>query len=601
MTFKNNLTLIQNGEAVSAEVANRPLVELLGNTTYLRSWLAAMSGGSALFLRSQPIDPTLLVGQPVYWNQSTARFEVARLEPAISSSDPVVGEPGQVWGILHSKLTADVGVVLLYGYAELDLTLAVDELVVGEVPPGTWYLSPFTPGILTRTRPTLAVPVLRTFGSNQVHVSPVFSDFDGQHRHSAVSLTMSPAGETSPPAPGDPHVITAADSSLPGWLPATDPIFDGNAPAGAVFGYNLAADFEAQRVFPPLPVNSAVLVMQRPSVYDAVGERPTYGQQLFEDTVVINLHGIWWMTDCYDSVPWPTLLDTTAPPGPPPAACDPQAKNYSLVLYTSRLLFSTDNAYVQSLRSTDPRIRVFESGTNQPATAGNLDLSLDLGFTVSPPDTRGNIVLKGLDPNTQEFSSGSVLEAVRASTSNVTISGGTPVTIDGQQYRVGAVSIGVVAESLLELSSQLVRLDGVTEESFPVLYLGMPNNNTTGVVMKFDVPTLVPANMSFRLRLQLLGRAAGNLPPLTLEYYIVERPPNGLLSPVNVSQVFLPLNLPVTALVAANQAVEAISDAVIVQPGDTIYLRITRTPANLLDGYNGELGIMRQIGVLSLS
>lgn len=601
MTFKNNLTLIQNGEAVSAEVANRPLIELLGNTAYLRSWLAAMSGGSALFLRSQPIDSTILVGQPVYWNQDAVRFEAARLEPALTGGDPLVGDAGQVWGLLHSKLTSDVGVILLYGYAEMDLSLAVDELVGGEVPPGTWYLSPFTAGVLTRNRPTLAVPVCRTFGSNQVHVSPAFQDFDGQHRHYAVPLTMSPAGETSPPTPGDPHVITSADSSLPGWLPATDPVFDGNAPVGAVFGYNIAADIAVQRVFPPLPVSSAAVIMQRPSVYDVAGDRPAYGQQLFEDTVLINSHGIWWMTDCYDSVPWPTLTDTAVPPGPAPAACDPQAKNYSLVLYTSRLLFSTDNAYVQSLRSVDSRIKVYESGTTQPATAGNLDLALDLNFTVDPADTRGNVVLKSLNAATQVFSSGTVLEAIRASTSNVTLSGGTAVTIGGQQYRVGAVSIGVVADSLLELSSQLVRLDGVTEESFPVLYLGMPNTNTTSVVMKFDVPTLIPANMNFRLRLQLLGRAAGTLPPLVLEYYSIARPPDALLTPVSVIQAFLPLNLPTTTVVGANQAVEAISEAITVQPGDTIYLRITRTPAVLADGYGGELGIMRQIGVLSLS
>jgi hypothetical protein len=601
VTFKNNLTLIQDGEAVSAEVANRPLIELLGNTAYLRSWLAAMSGGSALFLRSQPIDPTVLVGQPVYWNRDNFRFEAARLEPAMTTEDPVVAEPGQVWGILHSKLTTDVGIILLYGYAEMDLTLAVDELVAGEVPAGTWYLAPFAPGTLTRTRPTLAVPVLRTFGSNQVHVSPTFQDFEGKHRHYAVPLSMYPAGETAPPIPGDPHVITAPNNALPGWLPATDPIFGGNAPLGAVFGYNILMDPAVRRVFPPLPANAAAVIMQRPSVYDVAGDRPAYGQQLFEDTVVVNSDGIWWMTDCYDSVPWPTLLDTAAVPGPPPPACDPQAKQYSLMLYMNRLLFSNDNAYVQSLQSTDPRLRVYCRGTTTPSSTGHLDLALDLGFLVLPPDTRGHIVLKGFDPATQTFSSGSVLEAVRAGTSNVTITGGTSVIIDGLQYRVGPVSIGVVAESQRELTSQLVRLDGVTEESFPVLYLGMPNTNTTSLVMKFDVPTLVPANMLFQLRLQLLGRAAGTLPPLTLEYYTVGRPPNGLITPIPVSQAFLPLTLPVATVVAANQAVEAISHSITVQPGDSVYLRITRTPSSLLDGYNGEVGIMRQVGVLSLS
>ena len=50
----------------------------------------------------------------------------------------------------------------------------------------------------------------------------------------------------------------------------------------------------------------------------------------------------------------------------------------------------------------------------------------------------------------------------------------------------------------------------------------------------------------------------------------------------------------------ANQAVEALTAPYTVQPGDVVYVRVTRTdPDN--DGYTGEFGIMQQNGILSSS
>ena len=48
----------------------------------------------------------------------------------------------------------------------------------------------------------------------------------------------------------------------------------------------------------------------------------------------------------------------------------------------------------------------------------------------------------------------------------------------------------------------------------------------------------------------------------------------------------------------ANQSVEALTAPETVQPGDVVYVRVSRTdPAG--DGYAGEFGVMKQNGILS--
>jgi hypothetical protein len=55
----------------------------------------------------------------------------------------------------------------------------------------------------------------------------------------------------------------------------------------------------------------------------------------------------------------------------------------------------------------------------------------------------------------------------------------------------------------------------------------------------------------------------------------------------------------VATLAAANESVEALSTAVTVEPGDIVYVKVERTPADVSDSYSGELGIMQQVGVLT--
>lgn len=603
MGFERFIDLIRDGENVSAGVTNRPTRQLDQNIRYVWDVLQSIGLGSTLYARWQPVDSDLQIGQPVYFDSATKRFRAAL---AVTETDTVSGyltipERAQVWGIVAYKHALDAADILLAGYTQVDIREAVDVAVDTDdfVPAGLWYLSGESIGKLTRQTPPVTLPVLRTDATGGVYVNPSFHDYLENHRHYVFRLTMSPAGDTEPPDPGDPHTITNANDELPGWLPAGHESFDDSAPEGAKFGYNIAADPVLAAVFPPVPLQSVCVTMQRPSVYDSESEHRWYGQELMDDLIVVNRSGIWWMKDCYDEVPWPTDLDTAVSESASADDCDPADRDYVLKLYFTRVGFATGNSVVSSLESLDPRIIVACDNNGSPAMTGELKIDLDLSFLVAEEDDRRAIGIKSFDPDAGTFAEGPLTVGVFSETSNVILSGDDTFTDgDGNTIYHGLVGISVLDQASQEISSQLVRLDGVTEENYPVLYLGMPNDLPTSFVVKFEVPTLVPPDSSFRYRIRILGRTTGTLPQLTAEYYKATRPVAGLTTPVAVSQSYTSMTIVTVASVTANTAVEATSEEIEVDPGDIVYIRVSRDPDDAGDAYSGELGIMQQVGIL---
>ena len=199
--------------------------------------------------------------------------------------------------------------------------------------------------------PPVSVPVLRADGNENVFVNPSFVDSLSNHQHYKFDLVMLPAGDTSPPAVGNKHVITNPDSDLTGWLPADDAAFDGKAPAGAKFGYNIPVDYDLNNLWPPIPVQSADVELVRPSIDDAADLklREKLAGQALDDIVKLDSNGIWWMTNCYDQVPWPTDYTTGDSLSYSTDSC-PQAALPAMLLYFTKVNFATDITIVRSLR-----------------------------------------------------------------------------------------------------------------------------------------------------------------------------------------------------------------------------------------------------------
>ena len=777
MSLERFIKFIKEGEPVSAGTPNRPLRQLDQNIQYLWDVIDAANLGSTVYAREVLVESTVEVGMPVYWDAAESRFDkaIAKMENdsvtgAIKNSD-LAG----VWGIVAKKYEANNADILLFGYAEIDISAATDS--TGVVPSGLYYLSGTNAGKLILQSSAVSIPVLRADGTGHVYVNPTFMDFLDSHRHYKFDLTMLPAGDTEPPfigawtgvnpktgewQPSYPmgsisganvtgydnppiHEITNSNSSLSGWLPADDAIFDGKAPAGAKFGYNISVEPGLANLFPPIPIESVDIELLRPSEYPAPGTifkhinlfsgppsvvvganaveteiwppagsdeefeyKFEYGDsvvitplnlpsaagtvgllfhaaydmtrtagewskvavqasnvtnspvtvgnagvdfqvtifknpqawkkiklsgQALDDVVKVDRNGIWWMSNCYDQVPWATDYNSDSSASESYGDC-PHQTVPEMRLYFTKVNFATDPSVVRSLTSVDSRIKIYCAGSNTIDSVGDLDIDLDLSFAITE-DEAGYNVLKSLDG--EIFKRGPVTEGVYTTTpSNIFLGGSDSktVAIDATDRTVyyGNVKVDAAPTTLQELPAQLVRLNGVTEEHSPLLYLGMTGDYTTSYVVKFDIPSDSPATSFLAFRIRIIGLIPGNLPQLYISYEKSERPPIGTYSgqiaplPTDIAQ-------PSTAttditnptmqdsatgymdtkgvISLANTSVEATDMQIVgaatcygfeVNPGDIVYITVARYPTLVgsADAYTGELGIMQQKGLLNL-
>ena len=614
MSLERFIKFITEGEPVAPGTPNRPLRQLDQNIQYLWDVIEAANLGSTVYAREVTVESSAELGMPVYWNPSTSSFDraIAKMETDTTTGYIKTSDSSQVWGIVAEKHEATLADILLFGYAPVDISAATDS--VGDVPAGTYYLSGTGLGKLVLQKPPVSVPVLRADGSGNVYVNPSFMDFLENHQHYKFDLTMLPAGDTTAPAEGAIHTITVADPTLTGWLPADDATFDGNAPVGAKFGYNIAVEPGLKNLYPPIPLESADVELLRPSIYDwhdsSLKLRERLAGQALSDLVVLDRNGIWWMSNCYDQVPWPTDYTTGNSLSYSPYDCPPDAVP-AMLLYFTKVNFATDQSVVSSLTSVDTRIKIYCAGSTTVQAVGDLDIDLDLQF-VTTEDQAGYKVLKSLDGET--FTRGPVAEGIYAPNDNVTLAAidndGTviaPETVDGKQVYRGNVGITVSTALTQELSSQLVRLEGVTEEHDPVLYLGLSDDYATSYTVKFDIPADASTGSNFKFRIRILGRANATLPQLTFSYTKSTRPDSGTpqVNPVPDGATTIIANpddgtdMPTNVAIAvADSAIEVTQvDGIDVEPGDILYIKVERT--HTADTYGAEIGIMQQTGVLS--
>ena len=600
MAFERPISLIKDGEPVSASVTDRPLQQLQQNIEYLYSLIQAANLGSTLYARNVTIESAAAQGMPVYYNATTQQFERALATTRIDNNVGLVetSDRSQVYGIVALKHTATLADILLFGRAEVDLSAAVS----GDVETGLYYLSGIHPGVLVKQRPPVSICVLRVEADNNVFVNPQFIEFIDRHNHYRFSLTCLPAGEHTPPDPGDPHVITNPDSSLSGWLPADDAIFEGLAPTGAKFGYNFSADVNLKNIWPPIPLHSAIL-----SWYKAVTVDVGATVVPENDLVIFDANGIWWMSDCYQDVPWPfdyessvTITNTNTY-----GEC-PRDLIMKMDLYFSRVEFATDGTLVSSLTSLDDRL-IVKCENGEEGSTGPLTIDLDLNFQVDQTETRGSTVFKELSED--KFNTGFVVEGIYAGSDNIILSSDLPTIKliagdnDSPDVYQGMVQITALAESTSILEVQKIKVDGVENDELDgVLFLSFPSEDETSYRARIDIPvSLGILNPEMRLRFLVLGRAVGTLPDLVLTARILSRPTNGLITPVDVplSGEEFGVALTTSAILAtANQYVEATSDAIEIAPGDVVFYRLTREAD---DAYEGDIGIIQEYGIVSAS
>lgn len=469
-SFPRQIKHIRSGESVTAGNAGRPDRALDDRTQYLKDRFDASETGGSLVLYDRTVKSDCLVGQPVYWNDENQRFEKAIAEVEEVAGVLTLADSAVVLGIVHAKSSSTLADILFAGAAKLSLSNSV----TGTVTAGLYYLSSSQAGKLTKQKPGVSVPVLYADGQGNIYRVPALRDFIDSHVHYTFELRAHPSGFHQAPVQGERHFITDADVDIKGWLPADHESFDGLAPSNAAFGYNMAAHPELQRVWPPIPLSAVSIVWDK-------GEDRLGGTAVplgSTGLVVVDSNGIWWMSDCYNDVPWGTSLDTRQADSSSSSLGTPECirnERMKITISFARMSYLTDRSVVTKLTSPSGSVISVKNADDEDAETGDLVLN------------------------------------ARITTSDL------------------PALITYVEGTLQEMVSDFPQL--TMRESIPAKIRG-----------RIDIPSDgIPDDPTLRVRLKLRGTAVGTLPALPLVYRIMSRSTDEAL-PLPVSDTTLSIN-----------------------------------------------------------
>jgi hypothetical protein len=602
--------LIQDGTPVDAQTTNAPIQDLAQRDQYLKDVLDLLTASEALYMRSAVVDASTQVGTPVYLDTVTGVFGPAL---AAVSFDPqaswgTVAPTSFCWGIVVRKNNATNADICTIGVVrDIDLSAVMDNPTVS----GPRYLSGQTAGRLVSQRPAVTSYVLFWYADTQTAlVMPTPKELLEGHIHYKYQLYSRPAGEPNNPSYGDKHEVAVPDSNLPGWLPANDPIFGGNAPVGAVFGYNLSQHPELMTNFPPIPADSYYL--------EVYGEGWGTGREAGM-AVRIDNNGIWWMRDDWGWAPWSVdwweglSSSSSAVPGtpsvlPPPVdlqfghgyADNPDLKyTLNIYLWFTRMTAKTNEAMVTSLTPVEGTPLEITDCDGNPATMGALFIKANLAMLIDPELVAGATVLKGIQGTT--FRIGKVVEKIRSMSPNIVVNG-----LETGEYGQETVTIEFInpITNNRELDVNLIGLNNAREESVAdVLFLGFLEGRDSSLRARIDVPALaVTGSNQLSLRLRVIGTSVGVMPALAMSY---RRIPAGSDTPYDLPVSDTPLPALDLGLVNGGDPIQANGVVEVetapfgpVLAGDTVFITISRTGTAPADTYGGTVGFVRQKGIL---
>lgn len=579
--FRTPIGYVKDGEPVNSGVTNRPIRDLARRVDRLKEVTEVLGPDSAQVLPDVPIEPTVITGMPVYFNPVTGRFGPGLAALEEDGSGPA--DSALIWGIakVHAGLgTADI--ILLGIDPALTLTGAgVTELEVGE-----YFLSSTQPGKLTRTSGAVPVRVCVVGYNAYVYVCPKPVGPPDGHSHYAFQLTSAPAG--TPTATGlhpDGSVVAEIldpDSDLPGWLPADDAVFEGNAPEGAVFGYNLSQDAALSAVWPPEPPSAASIVLYE-DLYAYYGREVRSGT---DGLVQFTRDGIWWMSNRAQDVPWVFPEDSQIIPASMSAALSGDRR---AILYFHRSRYAAYRLTVTSLVSESPVIEVVSACDGLPATAGPLIIKYNPLYENETDSDDSPIAMKSF--NGGKFRRGPIVVGLTPLDDSVTLAGGVsgPDPNNPERTRYwGALTIKFNdSPRELIISPELTKLAGSQQRyESDLLAIGMAAG--TGYRMKFRLPgpSRFPPNAKASLRLCVTGNNASALPDLTVTYTRVPRS-TAIAELPTAAPVAVALTMP--GAVESTEYIEIESDSWTVSADDVIIVAVSRESG---DGYTGEVEIL---------
>ena len=554
---------VTDGEQVKQAVANRYPREAHQRAEYLKARLDALETGAALIIYDAALATGTLEGQPVYYDAVNDQYDqaLAGLEEdttagyyrATSASFPI--------GIVLRKTAADIGDIVTYGYVSgVTLSNGID----GTISAGPYHLSMAEAGKMTSQEPPITMVMGIVCDATSMIVMPQYKDLLESHIHYKFEL----------------YPERSTGSNDRGWLTASHAKFGGNAPVGAVYGYNLPEHPALARAWPPIPPFAATVVK-----YDANGDGVVLGDVGVCPTVTIDFNGIWWMDS--SSTPWGAYGSSSSSAGGCP--------DLALTLFFTKMVFKTDQSVVTSIQPETGSPITIQDVDGIDATRGDVYLGLDYTFTEGTASP-----FFGTSAYTQTTGTllklGGAVSGVRSLSTALTITGSASASDGTDTYQYGTVTIDYTDPSSVSREGpvELISLDNATEVVYQdVMYVGMPNSRDSEIRFRVAVPDNAPTNPVMAIEATVIGRVNGNLPTLGITTRRLASPAGVAVAlPLVEDGVPLPATL-VYGAVVADQYLDATSATFPVVAGDILYGSITRTASGAGDGYAGELGLLR--------
>jgi hypothetical protein len=589
MAFRTRIRHVRDGEPAKASVINRPVGEVQDNAQFLYDQLRAESLGERTIAPGVPLSEDVLIGTPVYYDADDGEFKPALDGLTYTNGAYVPTSAANVVGICLTKdvLTGDI---LTAGSFEIDDVDDLENSVDGTPEEGLYFLSASVPGRMEQRASSTGV-LIGILAAGRFLFNPQLRLNSDQHRHYAFSLHPYPAGSTTP---GDPHTITSANPSERGWLPASHPSFDGNAPDGAVFGYNIAADEDLAAVWPPMPPESARLFWYKDLVEDTYSGLIPQGPEL---TYTIDVNGIWWHQDAYGFAPWFKDLDTDNPPGSPtdPPSDDGTQPEMTLFFTTP---FATDGGFVEKLKNVTGSPLTFVDLQGNAAEQGVLCPQWDWDHVLADgDDTAGDLVFKSIADD-GKFERGPVVESIRGGGA-LQITASRETTDGGDTVYQGELTMTVdLNQEGREIAPQIY--DPVDAEQ--TVYLSIPTmafpaTRASSIRWVFDIAdSMLPADPHVKIKVVLASRVTGTLPALTFTGRIIPEPTEGTQAAIPTTSADFAITLNTNlAITSGNQRTIVGTTAIEVAAGDRLLVIGSRGSS---DGFGGEVLIPRIVAVL---
>lgn len=564
----------------SASDVNQRLSQLQQNIAFLSSVMQTAREGSALYGFNAKVDPNVEVGQPVYYNPATNRFELSYLDLVQVGSHYVAGPSSDVWGIVVKKCAVDLAHLLLDGVTAVNMLESTGLTIVT----GKWYLSP-TPGRLEADANAILVsPVLLGTGEGDILFRPWFADNFVRFAPRTIAISHQAAGTLV--NSGSTTTITSPNLATPGWLPASQAVFNGLRPAGARFGYHYQVDPNLRDIWPPVRPSESRLLLDNGGV-NSDGYTVFLGQDA--NRLLITGTGIWWMTDRTGQLPWDLPYPLTTPPANPVGPI-----NYSRRLWLEGSFsgfHSSQMEQVHSLKSDIPWLQFYGQSSEAVSDRGDLSLRLLPNEWIRPtPLDPHSLALKQLDNG--QFTQGPVVTSIASGSPSLTISGGIAHT-PGQ--RSGVLTLSVQASKDFDiLPLRIVLQGGATDEEYQdTIGIGLSPNVDTAFIAEFSIPHTVAANTQAKFSFWFLAPNQLQLPAGMTT--MVRRLINNTGAPLELTE-FQPLVLNYAAgtTLDARHYILAETAPTTVGGGDTVYIRLARSGST--DGIGGRLDVIKMIG-----